>query len=203
MSAGYDDRDDDRYGDRYGDRYDDRPRRRPRDDDGYDDRPRRRGPAAAGRAALPGLFLIVNGLAGIVVWVGLAGVALADPMLGVEFLRKVAADQPDPQQRKELEDEAQELEDQLKANPGANAVGTVVEAVIGIGLNALAVVGGIMMRSGRGWGLGLAGSAVTAIPCLTGCCVTGIPFGIWGVVVLLDADVKAAFARNRRRYDEG
>lgn len=196
MSAGYDDRDRDR--DQDDDRYDDPPRRRPRDDD---DRPRRRGPAAAGRAALPGLFLIINGLVGIVVWVGLAGVTLADPMLYVEFLRKVAADSQDPRQKKELEDKAQEIEDELKANPGANTVGTVVQTGVAVGLNALGVVGGIMMRSGRGWGLGLAGSVVSAVPCLTGCCVTGVPFGIWGVVVLLNGDVRAAFARNGRPAD--
>jgi hypothetical protein len=31
------------------------------------------------------------------------------------------------------------------------------------------------------------------IPCLSPCCILGIPIGIWGLIVLMDPNVKAAF----------
>lgn len=190
MSAGYDD-------DRRGDRYDD-----DRPDDRYDDRDRpARGTAAAGRAAVPGLFLILNGLVGIIACVAVAGITLADPMVWAELVRKGAADQPDPQQKQKMEDMAQQMEDAIKADPNGVATRTVLQYGGLIATNALAVFGGTRMRSGRGWGWGVAGSAVSLLPVATGCCCTGIPLGIWGLVVLLNPDVKAAFAARRRPTD--
>ena len=36
-------------------------------------------------------------------------------------------------------------------------------------------------------------SIVAMLPCLSGCCIVGLPIGIWCLVVLLKAEVKSAF----------
>lgn len=36
-------------------------------------------------------------------------------------------------------------------------------------------------------------SVLACIPCLSGCCVLGLPIGIWSIIVLVNAEVKAAF----------
>ena len=45
-------------------------------------------------------------------------------------------------------------------------------------------------------------SAVLALlPCLSPCCVLGLPFGIWALVTLNKPEVKEAFAANRPAAD--
>jgi hypothetical protein len=59
----------------------------------------------------------------------------------------------------------------------------------------LVTLGGIRMRQMRSYGLSILGSVVAAVPCVScnGCCLVGQIVGIWALVVLLDANVKAAF----------
>ena len=54
-----------------------------------------------------------------------------------------------------------------------------------------------LMKSLGSYGWGLAASIVSLIPIATGCICTGMPFGLWGLIVLLNADVKAGFAAAR------
>jgi hypothetical protein len=49
-----------------------------------------------------------------------------------------------------------------------------------------------MIRA-QSYGWALTASILSILPC-TGCCVLGIPFGIWGLVVLNDAQVKSCFS---------
>ena len=42
-------------------------------------------------------------------------------------------------------------------------------------------------------GLAYAASILAMIPCISPCCILGLPFGIWSLVVLADNDVKSAF----------
>ena len=44
-----------------------------------------------------------------------------------------------------------------------------------------------------GAGLALTGCILACIPCCSPGCVLGIPFGIWGLIVLNQEDVKRAF----------
>jgi hypothetical protein len=60
------------------------------------------------------------------------------------------------------------------------------------------LIGGIKMKSLRGWGWALAGSILAIFPGMC-CCCTGLLPGIWALVVLLNADVKQAFS-NASRY---
>ena len=64
---------------------------------------------------------------------------------------------------------------------------------IGILIGILILYAGVRMRALENHGLAVAASILAMIPCISPCCILGLPFGIWALVVLLDANVKAAF----------
>jgi hypothetical protein len=74
----------------------------------------------------------------------------------------------------------------------------VVQGSIGSAINAICslviTLGGARIRNAKGRGLGMAGSILAMIPCTNSCCLIGLPIGIWAILVLSNADVKAAFA---------
>lgn len=61
----------------------------------------------------------------------------------------------------------------------------------------LTIAAGLRMRKGTSYTLCLVAVVANMIPCYNTCCcgLLGIPIGIWGLIVLLDADVKASFQR--------
>lgn len=197
MSSGYDDRDRDRYdGDDDRDRY---------DDDRDADRPdaRRSDPAelielARRKVTLPAVFILLNGLLGLLLWVGLCGLTISNPLWQVDLARQFVAGQPPGQQKQEMEDKLQELEDQIKADQDRQVRTVLGQGVFLILTNLIAVVGAIRMWGVRNHVLSIIGSVASLVPFLTGCCCTGIPFGLWGLIVLLNSDVKAGFAANAR-----
>ena len=70
---------------------------------------------------------------------------------------------------------------------------------IGVGLGlvcaVLTLAGSIRMLSLKNYALGICGAICAAIPCLSigGCCCFGEIIGIWALVVLANAEVRAAF----------
>jgi hypothetical protein len=55
------------------------------------------------------------------------------------------------------------------------------------------ILGAIRMLQLRSHGVVLAGIILAMLPCFSGCCCIGIPFGIWALVVLNKPEVKASF----------
>lgn len=83
--------------------------------------------------------------------------------------------------------------------PGA-AQGAMIGAYIGAAVDVIAIFcqigvifGAISMLKVKSYNLALTASVISVIPCLSACCVVGMPFGIWALVVLNDSKVKAAF----------
>lgn len=77
-----------------------------------------------------------------------------------------------------------------------NATGmttTVIQGVF-IVINLLIIFGAAQMMRMRTWGLAVAVSVLSMLNCGTFCCVLGLPFGIWSIIVLMSPDVKLAFA---------
>ena len=70
---------------------------------------------------------------------------------------------------------------------------TIVFSVIGIIFGIFIIFTSMKMMKMEKWGLCLAGAIVAMVPCVSPCCILGIPFGIWAIVALTNADVKAAF----------
>jgi hypothetical protein len=86
------------------------------------------------------------------------------------------------------------------AGNGADAGGAVVSMAAGLVgniifllLSAVVFFGGMKMRNLESYGLSMAAAIIACIPCCSPCYILGIPFGIWALVVLNDAQVKAAF----------
>jgi hypothetical protein len=66
-------------------------------------------------------------------------------------------------------------------------------AVVGLAVAAFIIFAALKMRELKQWELSLAASIVAMIPCVSPCCILGLPIGIWALVILLRPDVKEAF----------
>ena len=60
-------------------------------------------------------------------------------------------------------------------------------------IGGVILFGALKMKNLQSYNLALAASVLAAIPCLSPCCLIGLPVGIWSIVTLMDEDVKAAF----------
>ncbi len=65
-------------------------------------------------------------------------------------------------------------------------------ALFGIVLYGLMILGALKMKALEGYALAITAAIIAMLPCSC-CCLVGVPIGIWALVVLLDANVKAAF----------
>ena len=62
-----------------------------------------------------------------------------------------------------------------------------------IGCSAFVFYGALQMRAVRNYGICMAAAIAACIPCLSPCCLFGIPFGIWALVQLNKPEVRAGF----------
>jgi hypothetical protein len=60
-------------------------------------------------------------------------------------------------------------------------------------LGVLTLLAGIKMLQRRSYGLVMTGVILGMLPCLSPCCCTGLPFGIWALVVLSNPEVRDSF----------
>lgn len=67
----------------------------------------------------------------------------------------------------------------------ANLIGLAMAFVVGFAA--------LKMQRLESYNLALVGSILAMIPCVSPCCLLGLPFGIWALVVLTDDRVKRAF----------
>jgi hypothetical protein len=70
---------------------------------------------------------------------------------------------------------------------------TTISSIIGMLVSGLILFGGLKMQKLENYGLAMAASIVAMIPCISPCCLVGLPIGIWAVVVLSKPEVKNAF----------
>lgn len=73
-----------------------------------------------------------------------------------------------------------------------NGIGLLVD-VIGFFAQCFVAYGALEMFRLRKRGPAWIACVISCIPCLTSCCILGIPFGIWGLVALKDPVVRNAF----------
>jgi hypothetical protein len=60
-------------------------------------------------------------------------------------------------------------------------------------MSVLTLMAGIKMLQRRSYGLVMTGVIIGMVPCLSACCCTGLPFGIWALVVLSNEEVRKSF----------
>ncbi len=69
----------------------------------------------------------------------------------------------------------------------------VIAGIIGILMSALIIAGALNMKKLTNYSLALTASIIAMIPCISPCCLLGLPIGIWALVVLSKPEVKSAF----------
>jgi hypothetical protein len=73
-----------------------------------------------------------------------------------------------------------------------NAIGGMCGAVLALVIGTLILTGALYMKNLRNYGMAMTASILAMIPC-GNCCLLGLPFGIWALVMLNNVDVKRAF----------
>ena len=65
--------------------------------------------------------------------------------------------------------------------------------VVGIAIGVVILLGAQKMKKLESHGWAMASSILALAPCISPCCVVGLPVGIWSLVVILKPEVKGAF----------
>ena len=65
--------------------------------------------------------------------------------------------------------------------------------VIGILVCAFIAYGAYKLMNLQSYGLVMAAIIVAMVPCVSPCCLVGLPVGIWALVVIMKPEIKAAF----------
>lgn len=68
-------------------------------------------------------------------------------------------------------------------------IGAIVGSIIGI----VIIMGALRMKKLESYGFAMTSAILAMIPCISPCCLLGLPIGIWAVVVLNKPEVKSAF----------
>jgi hypothetical protein len=66
-------------------------------------------------------------------------------------------------------------------------------SIIAILMSVVILLGALKMKKLESYGLAMTASILAMIPCLSPCCVIGLPIGIWALMVLSKPEVKSAF----------
>ncbi len=69
---------------------------------------------------------------------------------------------------------------------------SLVSNALGVLFNGFIIFGAQKMKNLEGYGLAMAACILMMLPCSC-CCFINLPVGIWGLVTLMDANVKASF----------
>lgn len=140
-------------------------------------------PQIQGKVKGPAIALIVTGVLGILLCI----YALAMNLTGATAAQQ---QQQMNQINKDLNQQQQELIKTIFAAQGALGL---VQGVIGLIVSAVIIWGSLKMMKLESYGLAMTASILAMIPCVSPCCILGLPFGIWSLVVLMNAEVKSAF----------
>ena len=65
--------------------------------------------------------------------------------------------------------------------------------VIGLVMAVVVFMGASKMKNAESFGFSMAAAIIAMIPCVSPCCLLGLPLGIWALIVLLKPEVKSAF----------
>lgn len=77
-------------------------------------------------------------------------------------------------------------------NMMSGGIGAVF-SVIGLIMSVVVFMGASKMKNAESYGFAMAAAIIAMIPCVSPCCLLGLPLGIWALVVLMKPEVKAAF----------
>jgi len=69
----------------------------------------------------------------------------------------------------------------------------ILSNAIALGVGVLILFSALRMQKLTNHGLAMAAAIIAMIPCFSPCCLLGLPFGIWALVVLSRPEIKAQF----------
>lgn len=69
----------------------------------------------------------------------------------------------------------------------------LVSAVVGLAMAVLILFGALKMKRLESYAMAMTSAIVAMIPCVSPCCLLGLPFGIWALVALSDGSIREAF----------
>ncbi len=75
----------------------------------------------------------------------------------------------------------------------AEGAAGVAFCFVGLLVAGFIIYASLKMKALTQWSLCVAASIIAMIPCISPCCIVGLPVGIWCLVVLTKPEVKAAF----------
>ena len=73
---------------------------------------------------------------------------------------------------------------------------SIASSLVGIVVAVFIIYVSLKMKDLNQWGLCVTASILAMIPCISPCCIVGLPIGIWCLVILLRPEVKDAFSRD-------
>ena len=129
-------------------------------------------PFAMNRVAGPATALLVTACIGILIGVVFMGFGVIELFAGPAFA-------PQPQQDFFF----------IEANAGFS----IGRGLLELAMSILVFIGALKMKRLESYSFSMASAILALIPCTSPCCLLGIPFGIWALVVLSDGNVKMAF----------
>jgi hypothetical protein len=145
--------------------------------------------AIRGRVTGPAIFMIIVSVLNLLIGLATAGNGIYLASIGPDEMhrRTLAGLEAFPAMKKVIEQQ----DKQTTYNT------TLVEylggGVLWLLLSLVALFGSIRMLALKSYGLAITAAFVTAIPCVTPCCLLGQAAGIWGLVVLFNPEVRSAF----------
>lgn len=74
----------------------------------------------------------------------------------------------------------------------------IPQSIVAFGVSIVMIVGAGKMGRLESYGWAQAAAIIGMVPCISPCCLLGLPFGIWALTVLNKPHVQAAFKRNGR-----
>ncbi len=69
----------------------------------------------------------------------------------------------------------------------------IILNLVGVAIGVVILLGALKMKKLESHGFAMAASILALVPCVSPCCLVGLPIGIWSLVVLAKPEVKAAF----------
>ncbi len=75
----------------------------------------------------------------------------------------------------------------------AEGAAGVAFCFVGLLVAGFIIYASLKMKTLTQWSLCVAASIIAMIPCISPCCIVGLPIGIWCLVVLTKPEVKTAF----------
>jgi hypothetical protein len=151
------------------------------------------------RVQVPAIALIVVGIVNLILMLFQVGATVRTALRTPQDIQKEAEE--NLEKMEQLFPGLQEAYKQQMKNESPEGLKTqalitnTILSVLGLLAAFLSLFGGIRMRGLRSYALSVAGAISAAIPCLTcsGTCCFGEVIGLWALIVLLNAEVRAAF----------